>query len=190
MPEIVWLHGGGNRRGTASSSRFDGARLAGSQGVVVVSLNDRLGPLGWLAHPVLRSETRDRFEASGNFGLLDQIEALRWVRDNIEEFGGDPQNVTIMGASAGATGVFALLLAPPARGLFHRAIVQSGSTGAVSRAAAENVLDAPSPGERHASTEIVVRLLERAGMRRASVVHWTGAPLESLATLPSGTNQP
>ena len=164
MPVIVWLHGGGNRRGTASSSRFDGARLAGSQGVVVVSLNYRLGPLGWLAHPALRSEAGDPFEASGNFGLLDQIEALRWIRDNIAEFGGDPRNVTIMGASAGATDVFALSLAPPARGLFHRVIAQSGSTDAVSRAAAENALDATPPGERHASAEIVVRLLERAGV--------------------------
>ncbi|CAN0013657.1 unnamed protein product, partial [Discosporangium mesarthrocarpum] len=165
LPVMVWIHGGGNTRGWPGSAMYDGARLAGSQGVVVVSVAYRLGPFGWFSHPALREESGDALESSGNFGLLDQIAALRWVRDHIEEFGGDPDNVTIFGESAGGTDVFALMLAPAARGLFHRAIPQSGSTRSYSRAEAEHAVDAPAaPGHRFSSAEVVVRLLVDAGV--------------------------
>ncbi len=119
---MVWIHGGSLRIGGSSEPLYDGAALA-RRGIVFVSINYRLGVLGWLAHPELSAESPHG--ASGNYGLLDQIEALRWVRDNIAAFGGDPGNVTIMGESAGALSVTHLLISPPARGLFHKAVAQS-----------------------------------------------------------------
>jgi para-nitrobenzyl esterase len=163
-PVMVWIHGGGNRTGHSGSAIYDGARLAGTENVVVVSFNYRLGPFGWFSHPALRETADDLADASGNFGTLDQIRALEWVRANIDEFGGDPNNVTIFGESAGGTNVMALLLVDSAEGLFHRAIAQSGSTESVSRAEAENEIDASEPGQRHGSAEIAARLLEEAGV--------------------------
>ena len=122
-PVMVWLHGGAFRNGSGSESWYDGAALA-RKGVVVVTLNYRLGALGFLAHAELESESP--FGTSGNYGLLDQIAALEWVRDNISRFGGDPGCVTLFGQSAGAGSVRCLLECPRARGLFHRAIQQSG----------------------------------------------------------------
>jgi len=121
-PVFVWIHGGSLVAGSSREPMYDGARLA-AQGLVVVSINYRLGVLGYLAHPDLSAESADG--VSGNYGLLDQIEALRWVQRNIAAFGGDPGNVTIAGESAGALSVMYLLAAPPARGLFHKAIAQS-----------------------------------------------------------------
>lgn len=122
-PVFVWIHGGALSGGASSETAYDGAQLAAQGGVVAVSINYRLGALGYLAHPQLSGESDDR--VSGNYGLLDQIEALRWVRDNIAAFGGDPDNVTIAGESAGALSVMYLMAAPPAHGLFHKAIAQS-----------------------------------------------------------------
>jgi len=122
-PVIFWIHGGALWAGSSRDEMYDGARLA-SRGVVVVTINYRLGALGWLAHPELSAESPDR--VSGNYGLLDQIAALRWVHDNIAAFGGDPGNVTVAGESAGALSILCLMASPPARGLFHRAILQSG----------------------------------------------------------------
>ena len=122
-PVMVWIHGGSLRTGEAGSGLYDGAALA-RKGVVVVSLNYRLNVLGYLAHPQLSAESPHG--ASGNYGLLDQIEALRWVRENIAAFGGDAGNVTLFGESAGALSVIELMASPLARGLFHKAIVQSG----------------------------------------------------------------
>ncbi|MDI1282264.1 carboxylesterase family protein [Brevundimonas sp.] len=121
-PVLLWIHGGSLVNGAGSEAIYDGARFAG-QGIVVVSINYRLGPLGWLAHPGLSAESPDNI--SGNYGLMDQIQALRWVHRNIDAFGGDPDNVTIAGESAGALSVLYLMAAPEARGLFHRAIAQS-----------------------------------------------------------------
>ncbi|WP_262378533.1 carboxylesterase/lipase family protein [Luteimonas viscosa] len=121
-PVFVWIHGGSLVAGSGSEPMYRGEALA-RQGVVMVTVNYRLGVLGWLAHPQLSAESADG--VSGNYGLLDQIEALRWIRNNIAAFGGDPDNVTIAGESAGALSVMYLLAAPPARGLFHRAIAQS-----------------------------------------------------------------
>jgi para-nitrobenzyl esterase len=163
-PVMIWIHGGGNRIGHSGSPLYDGARLAGTEDIVLVSFNYRLGPFGWFSHPALRSFSGDEQEASGNFGTLDQIRALEWVQANIAEFGGDPDNVTIFGESAGGRNVLALLLVDAAKGLFHRAIAQSGSTDSISRGEAENDLGAEIPGQRHSSAEIVVSLLEQAGV--------------------------
>ncbi|HYD25186.1 MAG TPA: carboxylesterase family protein [Croceibacterium sp.] len=122
-PVMVWIHGGSNRSG--SPSGITDANIT-DQGVVHVGVRYRLGVLGFLSHPAL---TAEQGGTSGNYGLMDQIMALRWVRDNIARFGGDPANVTIYGESAGAQDVSLLLSAPPARGLFHRAILQSGTPG-------------------------------------------------------------
>lgn len=122
-PVMVWIHGGGLFVGDGATAAYDGAALA-RRGVVVVTINYRLGALGYLAHPLLREESAHG--ASGNYGLLDQIEALRWVQRNIAAFGGDPDRVTIFGESAGSWSVNYLLATPLAAGLFAGAIGQSG----------------------------------------------------------------
>ena len=121
-PVFFWIYGGALWGGTSRDPMYDGRRLA-QHGVVVVSINYRTGPLGWLAHPALSAESPEGI--SGNYGLLDQIEALRWVKRNISSFGGNPSNVTIAGESAGGLSVMYLLASPPARGLFAKAIAQS-----------------------------------------------------------------
>lgn len=122
-PVMVWIHGGGFTTGTGSYALYDGAALA-RQGVVVVTINYRLGPFGFFAHPLLSKESERG--VSGNYGLLDQIAALEWVKRNIAAFGGDPGCVTIFGESAGSVSVCDLLVSPLAAGLFHRAIAESG----------------------------------------------------------------
>lgn len=123
LPVMVWIHGGGFNFGSASQAEYHGGNLA-RKGVVVVTVNYRLGPLGFLAHPALAAESAHR--VSGNYGLLDQIAALQWVRKNIAAFGGDPERVTLFGQSAGSRSVSLLMISPLAKGLFHRAIAQSG----------------------------------------------------------------
>jgi para-nitrobenzyl esterase len=124
LPVMVWIYGGGFQAGSASEPRQDGERLA-AKGVVVVGFNYRLGVFGFLSHPELTAESPNH--ASGNYGLQDQVAALRWVKDNIAAFGGDPGNVTIFGESAGSFSVSAMMATPRARGLFHRAIGESGA---------------------------------------------------------------
>ncbi len=121
-PVFVWIHGGALVTGSSREQMYDGRKLA-ERGIVVVSINYRLGVLGWLAHPELSPENADML--SGNYGLMDQIAALRWIKDNIRSFGGDPLNVTIAGESAGALSVMFLMESPPAQGLFHKAVAQS-----------------------------------------------------------------
>ncbi len=122
-PVMVWIHGGGFINGSSSTPWYDGTSLANRGDVVVVTLNYRLGALGFL----WLGDLDDRYRSSGVNGLLDQTAALAWVRDNIAAFGGDPNNVTIFGESAGAMSVSTLLAVPAARGLFHKAIAQSGA---------------------------------------------------------------
>jgi para-nitrobenzyl esterase len=121
-PVMVWLHGGGFGSGEGSVPAYDGSYFA-SLGIVVVTLNYRLNVLGFLAHPELSAEGGNG--SSGNYGIMDQIFALKWVRENIAEFGGDSANVTIFGESAGGASVVALMASPLSTGLFHRAIAQS-----------------------------------------------------------------
>ena len=139
-PVLVFVHGGSFVSGSGSSGLYRGGMLASEGDVVVVTLNYRLGLLGFLSHPVLASEETwldgERWQGTGNFGLADQMAALRWVRDNIAAFGGDPTQVTLFGESAGGMSVADLLAVPEARPLFHRAIVQSGPPVARTAAAA------------------------------------------------------
>jgi len=128
LPVMVWIHGGGFVAGASSEPRQDGTVLA-QQGVVVVSMNYRLGIFGFFVHPELAAESGRN--SAGNYGLLDMIAALQWVRDNIAAFGGDPGNVTIFGESAGSFAVSDLMASPLAKGVFHKAIGESG--GAFSR---------------------------------------------------------
>ena len=121
LPVMVWFHGGGYQSGSGAASTYRSAVIP-KQGVVMVTLNSRVGALGYLAHPALTQEAG----TSGNYGLLDQIEALRWVKNNIQAFGGDPSNVTLFGESSGAQNILQLMVSPRAKGLFHKAIVQSG----------------------------------------------------------------
>jgi para-nitrobenzyl esterase len=122
LPVMVWIHGGGFVAGSTSEPRQEGTRLA-QKGVVVVSLNYRLDVFGFLAHPELTAERG----ASGNYGLMDMVAALAWVKKNAAGFGGDPGNVTIFGESAGSLAVSALMASPLAQGLFHKAIGESGA---------------------------------------------------------------
>lgn len=122
VPVMVWIHGGSLTGGASSETLYDGSALA-RRGLVVVSINYRLGALGYLAHPGLSAESPDHI--SGNYGLLDQIEALRWVKRNIAAFGGNAARVTVAGESAGGLSVMYLMASPAARGLFHQAILES-----------------------------------------------------------------
>ncbi len=124
FPVMVWIHGGSLMMGGSDSPLYVGERFAREHDVVVVSFNYRLGVLGFLAHPDLQKEDPDA--SVGGYGMMDQIAALEWVQNNIESFGGDPSNVTIFGESAGGWSVCALMASPAAKGLFHRAIQESG----------------------------------------------------------------
>ncbi len=128
LPVYFWIHGGGNTVGSATTvDTYYGANLASRSNLIMVSANYRIGPFGWFTHPSLRSDSSgDEKDDSGNYGTLDLIKALEWIRDNIEAFGGDPGNVTITGESAGAFNVLTLMISNEAEGLFHRALAQSG----------------------------------------------------------------
>lgn len=128
FPVMVWIHGGGYHTGFGHLPTYWGDRLAAAGDVVVVSINYRLNIFGFMAHPGLREE--DPHHSTGGYGAMDQVFALTWVHDNIENFGGDPANVTIFGESAGGWSVCSLLATPLARGLFHRAIFESGAANA------------------------------------------------------------
>jgi len=152
-PVLVYIYGGGFSSGSGDVPVYEGSALA-EKGLVVVNMNYRVGPLGFLAHPELTKESG----ASGNYGLLDQIAALEWVRDNIAAFGGDPSRVTIAGQSAGAISVFLLTASPAAKGLFQRAVIESGpgglsamgvgSTRSIARARADAEKDGVTLAER------------------------------------------
>jgi para-nitrobenzyl esterase len=172
-PVMVWIHGGAFLAGASSGIATEGSELA-KQGVVVVSINYRLGALGFLALPALSRESPQH--VSGNYGLLDQIAALEWVKRNIRAFGGDPNSVTIFGESAGAGSVACLIASPLARGLFHRAIAESGVifTGSV-------YLNKSQPGVRSAEEAgSAVFRGDLAALRSKSVLEITaGADLQS-----------
>jgi len=160
LPVMVWIHGGGNSIGDARL--YDGGHLAGEQHVIVVAVQYRLGPFGWLRHAALRADAgASEAEQSGNFGTLDLIEALRWVKANIAAFGGDPARVTVFGESAGGRNTYTLVQSPLAAGLFQRAISESGGVSAPTLAQAENLATAPEPGWENSSSELLLRLLQK-----------------------------
>lgn len=155
-PVMVWIHGGANVWGFAG--QYDGAQLAKDQDVVVVVVQYRLGGLGFFAHEGLRADATDPRDVAANFALLDQIAALEWVRGNIGVFGGDAGNVTIFGESAGGHNVAGLLASPLASGLFHRAIIQSGSFDSVSWESASGA----EPGQSNTSADVAGRIAGEA----------------------------
>ena len=164
-------------------SDYHGNRLASRSRLVFVSLNYRLGPFGWFTHPALRQGQPD-LDASGNYGLLDMIKALEWIRDNIEAFGGDPQRVTVTGHSAGAMDVLALLIAPKARGLFQRAMAQSGvartssvaEADLMSRSVVEQLLVADGTVKTHAQADATARAMTPSEPRLSQVEDRPGDP--------------
>jgi para-nitrobenzyl esterase len=185
-PVMVWIHGGANMGGSALGAGgieppFDGEPLA-RHGVILVTLQYRLGLLGFMAHPELTAESPHH--ASGNYGLMDQIAALQWVRENIAKFGGDPKNVTIFGQSAGALDVGLLMTSPLAKGLFHRAIEESGSVIIAGRETA-TLADVEKVGVRLAARMNApatgalpfMRALSTADVLKASPPYGGGGPL-------------
>jgi para-nitrobenzyl esterase len=151
QPVMVYIYGGGFNEGSSAVAVYDGEELA-KKGVVLVSFNYRVGPLGFMAHPALTDESAH--DASGNYGLLDQVAALEWVQHNIAAFGGDPSRVTIFGQSAGAMSVALLLQSPLAEGLFDRAIIQSGPgvLSSQARGTGTPLTAAEEAGERYGET--------------------------------------
>jgi len=147
LPVMVWVHGGSNK--TGAGSMYDGSRLAAEQNVIVVSINYRLGPFGWFKHPSLNQVSdldasgfdQNTLHASGNYGTLDIIQSLKWVKDNISGFGGNANNVTLFGESAGGYDTYSLMLSPLAKGLFVKAISQSGGLNLSSPSMASNYIE-------------------------------------------------
>ena len=156
LPVMLWIHGG---EGVYyRSDDFDGSRLAATHDLVIVTINYRLGPFGWFHHPAI-TEAQPAGFSTGQFGLLDMMASLRWVRSNIAAFGGDPANVTIFGESSGAQFVYALVLTRASGGLFHKAIAQSGGFWNMTKAMAINYHDDKEPGTPASAREIVSELL-------------------------------
>ncbi len=157
LPVMFWIHGGGNTSGLKDLYNF--SKMVKRHDVVVVSVNYRLGPFGWFTHPAIQS-LQSGLDKTSNFGTLDIIEALKWVQSNISSFGGDPKNVTIFGESAGGHNVFSLLASKEAKGLFHKAISQSGYTTSIQADMAFKQ-DNYSPTSNHTSFKIVERFLQK-----------------------------
>ncbi len=161
LPVMFWIFGGGNNSGYAAD--YNGSTLAKTHDVVVVTVNYRLGSLGWFRHPALLTKAPEGPERSGNWADLDMLLALKWVQANIEQFGGDRDNVTIFGESAGGLNVMSLVFSPLAKGLFHKGIVESGGLRTLSVASAVNFTDDVEPGSTFSSREIVNKILIRDG---------------------------
>jgi para-nitrobenzyl esterase len=175
-PVMVYIHGGGFTMGASSQELYDGYALART-GVVVVSMNYRLGVLGFLGHPALSAETPAG--GSGNYGLMDQRLALEWVRDNVARFGGDPANVTLFGESAGAISACLQLVSPAAQGLFHRLIAESGTC----YVSGLPLHDPGTPGQEDSAEERGVRLARDLGCTEGDVAAClrTRTPAQLLA---------
>lgn len=171
-PVMVWIYGGGFTGGSGGMAWYDGENLA-SKGPVIVTLNYRLGSLGFLAHPDLAKEAGH--PGSGNYGMMDAVAALQWVKRNIAAFGGDPANVTVAGESAGAIMVGALVGSPVAKGLFHRAIAQSGGWMGLTMGRMRASADAEAAGAKAV-----------AAMGVTSIAELRARPLEQLTGLPGG----
>ncbi|MBX9801391.1 MAG: carboxylesterase family protein [Caulobacteraceae bacterium] len=175
LPVMVWIHGGGLNNGSGTAALYDGTNLA-KRGVVVVTVNYRLGRLGFFGHPALTAEAGDE-ELVGNYGLADIIAALEWVRGNVSAFGGDPGKVTVFGESAGGVMVTRLMISEPARGLFHRAIVQSGLGRDKGTATFRTLDGSPSLEDRGTAFAIAAGLPPNA-----SVEQLRALPAERLLT--------
>ena len=181
-PVMFWIHGGGNSVGEAGT--YNGSVIASTHKLVVVTTNYRLGLFGWFNHPDLLAVSE---QSSGNFGTLDLIRALEWVRDNIRSFGGDPDNVTVFGESAGGYNALALMASPRAKGLFHRAISQSGGFDAIDPTEGYELVS--NNGHSNSAREIVNRLLviddQASNDAEASALQSTWSPPELAEYLKS-----
>ena len=177
LPVMVWIYGGAFTGGAASMAAYDGTRLA-EKGVVLVTFNYRLGPFGFLAHPEL---TKESGKGSGNYGLQDQIAALRWVKENIAKFGGDASRVTIFGESAGGISVSMLTVSPYAKGLFQRAISESGGNFGIPRTANEAGATSPTLHVAEADGQRFRQALGAADLKAARDV-----PAEKILAASSG----
>jgi para-nitrobenzyl esterase len=155
LPVMFWIHGGGNTSGL--KDLYDYSTMVNRHDVIVVTINYRLGAFGWFTHPSIQGNQQGLDKAS-NFGTLDIIQALKWVSKNIELFGGDSNNITIFGESAGGHNVLSLMVSPQAKGLFHKAISQSGYTTSASTGEAF-AIDETHPTFNHTSNEVVKRLI-------------------------------
>jgi para-nitrobenzyl esterase len=173
LPVMVWLHGGGYTSGSGGFICYDGLQLAKRHDVVVVTVNHRLGPLGYL---YLAGLSPDHYAASGNVGNLDIVAALEWVRDNIAAFGGDPEGVTLFGQSGGGGKVSSLMAMPAARGLFKRAIVQSGA--------------AVKGMSRDAASQNTEHLLARLNLKPGQFQQLQDIPVQQLLTAANTTGAP
>lgn len=163
LPVMLWIHGGGNS--TGHGGLYDGKVLAHTYRTIVITINYRLGPFGWFVHPALREEETTEKDRSGNYGTMDILHALEWIQENIENFGGDPNNVTVFGESAGGRNILSLLISQAAEELFDRAIIQSAGVGLNTIAKGENYSDDPGlPGHDFSSREIINRLLVADGI--------------------------
>jgi para-nitrobenzyl esterase len=155
LPVMFWIHGGGNTSGL--KDLYDYSKMVYKHDVIVVTINYRLGAFGWFAHPAIQGNQMG-IDKTSNFGTLDIIQALKWVNKNIEFFGGDPNNITIFGESAGGHNVLSLLVSPQAEGLFHKAISQSGYTTSIPKDQAYKT-EKTSSIYSHTSNEVVKRLI-------------------------------
>lgn len=164
LPVMFWIHGGGNSIGSKGNRAYTGENLSSKGRVILVSVNYRLGPLGWFYHPALNELAQSPEDQSGNYGTLDLIQALQWTRANIHHFGGQADNVTVFGESAGGTNTFSLLVSPLAKGLFHRAIVQSGGIRLASKAFASKTRE--QQGHPYSSKEVVSELLLESALEK------------------------
>ena len=173
LPVALWIHGGGYREGWGSEPEFDAQEWA-AKDVVLVSINYRLGVFGFLTHPELSAESPNG--VSGNYGILDQIESLKWIKKNIAQFGGDPENVMIFGQSAGAGSVKTLCASPLTKGLFNKAVIMSG--GGISTA----------PVGAIARPEMNSNSLERAEAQAKEILDWAG--LTSLSKMTISASKP
>ncbi len=184
-PVFVYIYGGGFNEGSTAVPVYDGEGLA-KKGIVVVTANYRVGVLGFFVHPELTKESPHR--ASGNYGLLDQVAALRWVRDNIAAFGGDPNRVTIAGQSAGGMSVHSLIASPLAKGLFHRAIVQSGGSsvgGGTINLRSQSLADVEANGVKFAQAKGAASLAELRAMTWQKIVEPLPAPAPAAGGAPA-----
>ncbi len=171
LPVALWIHGGGYREGWGSEPEFDGQEWA-AKDVVLVSINYRLGVFGFLTHPELTAESPEH--VSGNYGILDQIESLKWIKKNIEQFGGDPDNVTIFGQSAGGGSVRTLCESPLARGLFHKAVIMSAG-------------GLPTATQPSRPSRFAPMSLEDAGNLNKKILDWAG--LNSLEKMRAASTE-
>ena len=185
LPVMMWIHGGGNTTGSAHV--YDPSILVSKHNVVVVTIQYRMGPLGWFRHPALETPDSSRADISGNYGTLDTIKALEWINKNIKSFGGDPGNVTVFGESAGGHNAAAIFASPLAEGLYHKVIVQSGIMSSSSIEAAESYLPesgiAPSRSGLETFNHILVANKSASNLKEAKKIQDEMTPEEIRTVL-------